>query len=183
VSQKAAISFWGQAQNPVALLDQFFSLIHQTNGNWLYLIEISPHHSASMHRLMWELQQRDARVCVLSKEAIKTHLSSTAGVRLPPDAVLAFDAVEEFVTLLQEHPEVEYITADLEKWSDIDQQVLRCWGLTPSEQQGTYKAFDFYEGILVNSQSTTTSMTEEKLLKNYAHIPKVLYRLMPFAEA
>lgn len=183
VTQKAAISFWGHPQNPVALLDQFFSLVHQTNGDWVYLLETSPHHSAAMHRLMWELQQRDARVCVLSEEAIKVHLSSTAGVQLPSDAVLAFDAVEELVTLLQQHPKVQYITADAEKWGHMAQYTMRCWGLIPTKTttDHAYIRVDRSALVLINPKTTITTNSEDDHFDDYAHIPKVLYRLVPFA--
>jgi SAM-dependent methyltransferase len=184
---KAAISFWCCPQTPVDLLNQFFSLVHQTNGDWMYLLEASPHHSAAMRRLIWELQQRDARVCVLPEEAIKAHLLSTASVELPSDTVLAFDAVEELITLLQEHPKLKYVTSDVERWCSKDTYPIRCWGINSSEdgKNDVDSEFDFSGQmlVLVNLDGKSYEPQKSKHLNNYAHIPKVLYRIMPFSQA
>lgn len=176
--RKALVTFWVCPQTHVGLLDQFFSLIRQTHGDWVYLLQSSSMHSAAMQRLMWELQQRDARVLVLTEADIKLHLSSVVYVRLAHDALLAFDAVRELATLLQRYPHVECITSDTEKWGNPGERTMRCWGMVPDDIAPSFGG----EQVLVNPLLGKASNTGGGVgLKAHVHIPKVLYRLMKFS--
>lgn len=179
-STSQAIAFLGNPETPADLLNQFFSLVHQTHGNWVYLIPTSSNHSPVMKHLMLILQEQDARVRVLPEDRIKTRLLSMAWVRLPSCAILAFDGVMELRTLLQRYPEVRHITSDVEMWTDSGQRVMRCWG---AEFESSSSA-PFL--TLVNSTPHPTSPHDTDTsfpLKTHAYIPKVLYRLVPFAES
>ncbi|MEN9843903.1 MAG: hypothetical protein RLZZ612_1732, partial [Pseudomonadota bacterium] len=176
---RAALTFWSCPKTPVGLLDQFFSLVRQTHGDWVYLLQTSSDHSPAMKRLMWELERRDRRVYILSEQNVKTDLLGVASVHLPSDAVLTFDAVHELCTLLQHHPHASCITADLEKWFHIDQYPIRCWGQEYLHISPTEVGLRLLNSRPIKATAVATSIP----LKTYAHIPKVLYRLMPFAQA
>lgn len=183
VIPKTALTFWSTPKAPATLLNQFFSLVRQTHGDWVYLLQQEASHSSSMKRLMWELAQRDARVHVVSADVIGSHLSSTASIRLSTETVLAFDAVFEFVTLLQHSPDVQHVTADIEKWHQTKPHNMRCWAQAFEEQD---KGVDLHQEnkmqVLLNKRPCASSPLHQHL-KKQAHIPKVLYRLIPFASS
>lgn len=182
VIPKTALAFWNTPTTPPTLLNQFFSLTRQTHGDWVYFLQQDASHSSTMKRLMWELAQRDARVHVLSAEVIRSHLSSIPSIALSPETVLAFDAVLEFVTLLQHSPDVQHVTADIEQWNETRQEPMRCWGQHAFDEQD--KGLDLHPEnnmqVLLNKRPSASSPLHQHL-KKQAHIPKVLYRLIPFA--
>jgi uncharacterized protein YbaR (Trm112 family) len=181
-AHEARVTFLIEPRTPVELLNQFFSLTHQTHGDWAYWIQMPVHASASMKRLGNELTRLDARVSLVHENVIRAQ-ADAATVRLQPEVVLAFDAVEELITMLHHHPRVRYITADAEKWQASADDSLRCWMQMPeSSDLIADQTLWMVNGSATSRSNANVNADVSTPLKSHAHIPKVLYRLMPLAK-
>ena len=197
-NQKPAdLVFIVHAQTPVSLLDMFFSLVHQKHGGWALWICESSNTSAQVRRLSWELGVLDERVAVIHSGAQIRGCKVKSWVYIPHNCVLSFDAALEVVTLAQQAEKSIVITADIEYWVTSGQRdgtPMRCQSQRPEGSLMRHSApmidevvsgRQAVEQMMVYSFSNENSIREQPIppimaLDNYAHIPKILYRLVDF---
>lgn len=193
----AAITFFCTPDTVAGLLDQFFSLTHQTLPDWAFCIQEPEGASPMLQRTMALLGSLDRRVHVISGPTTELHArASSPWVSLPTNAVLSFNAVRELVTLAQQQPWVGQITADVQAWPADLRQSMRCWGGAAIAEGG---AITNQAPMQVRSAQTThfvlynpapTAHMPPAATNTYSaqgqlvvHIPKVLYRLHSVAQA
>lgn len=99
------------------LLDQFFSLVYQSHSNWcLHLLEDGLQ-SASLKRVMHQLQASDRRVSVVVAGGTACEVYTSCNeqgwsVTLPPDAKLHPDALLEVANLARGGGEFRFVVGD-----------------------------------------------------------------------
>lgn len=187
----AGITFVVEPNAVVSLLDQFFSLTHQTHADWALWILEPQSACAQLQRLVWELAQRDRRVTVVKGNQPMPGATTMAWVSLAPHAVLSFDAVEELVTLVQQQPWVTQVSADCQAWSADLREVMRCWSQVAEGSTFGMQAQKLSEGVVKDAgQQMVAKIAAPQgeyfsgnCCNTVAHIPKVLYRLIRFADA
>lgn len=177
----------------VSLLNMFFSLTHQSHGGWVLWICELPGLSMDISRLARELAVLDSRVRVVQAgiempESVQKHW-----VYLPHNCVLSFCAVFELVTLVRSPANYQRITGDVEHWADTAQPELptRCYGWRPVElfkstppdiwnvADGHEEADPMIVYAGMTDEHATEAATNQKV--RYAHVPKLLYRLVEFS--
>lgn len=192
-NQKPAdLVFIVHAQTPVSLLDMFFSLVHQKHGSWGLWICESAKTTTQVRRLSWELGALDARVKVIQSRAQVSGCKVKSWVYLPHNCILSFDAVFELVTLAGLSSSFQRITADVERWVDISplESPMRCYGRQPEDLLSSYSPSveavmgirELVEPMVVYAGGIDhVTATELNPKAAYAHVPKLLYRLVEFS--
>ena len=188
------ITFVVHPRHDVELLDQFFSLVHQTLGNWELLICLNDGDSKRLETLVSDLVALDSRVRLVSIQGNlleRSYLHSPRWVVLSPDTVLDFDAVLELQALSQSADTVPLVS-DVENDGSGQGAVLRCYGFWPegslpglcSDNATDQIDIDLVQPWCVH---TTSGVTATDVLTSVAgrpaYIPKPLFRLRSFAAA
>ena len=168
------IVFWVKPTTFAALLGQFFSLVHQTHANWLYVIVVPARCSTMLKHLMSDLCLLDNRVSLVFVERQVASVSGRARVWLLPDTMLDFSAVKELTTLHRHRPELRNITADTERWQPGGAP-LHCWGQLP---QPMTVGSELPHVMVIGGAEEPPIACKTAL---NAHIPKALYRQVHFS--
>lgn len=189
----ADLTFVVHPKSVVSLLDMFFSLAHQSHGGWALWVCESPDLSMETRRLARELAALDSRVQVISLGVQQMHEPRLKHwVYLPHNCVLSFCAVFELVTLALSPANYQRITADVERWADGSQSEspMRCHGWVPAELPVCKSSSIECEGVglWVSEPMVVQAGRAAREIKpssgqegRYAHIPKLLYRLVEFS--
>ena len=193
----AALVFIVHPEAPVSLLDMFFSLVHQTLGSWELWICESSDTATQVRRLSWELGVLDKRVKVIKSEAQVGRCKVSNWVYVPHNCMLSYDATFEVVTLAQQIGRNTCITADVEYRTEsaheacipMRRQARRPLGsaglCAPLIEEVVGKRTQA-ESMVVYAFGNVDSPCVQveppfMALENYAHIPKILYRLVDFS--
>lgn len=154
--------------NTAALTDTFFSLVRQTHSSWeLVLLEVSGQSAAVRHAIL-QFQQLDQRVRTASQPT-STQLPTRARYRLhlPEGVTLAFQAIQNLVTLVRDRPHTQAIVADFEyQGGDTTLPPLRCYHEPLTEHPEALDNFCLVVRAVAPLQSSAQAV---------AYIPKVLF--------
>ena len=132
--QAAEVTFVVSPQHLIEMLDQFFSLTHQTYSGWELLICLGSDCPDYVRQCAKDLSNLDSRVRLLRDISTldRTDIKGGRLVLLTPNAVLDFDAVLELVSLGRYVSQLPII-------SDVDHfgagafvtEPMRCYGYVP----------------------------------------------------
>lgn len=188
----ADLTFVVHPKSVVSLLDMFFSLTHQSHGGWALWVCESPDLSMEIRRLARELAALDSRVQVIPAGNQMRAQRLKHWVYLPHNCVLSFCAVFELVTLALSPANYRRITADVERWADASQSEppMRCHGWQPAELLAWQPPLIKDEGMGLWCAEPMVVQAGLAVLEGeptsaqaggYAHIPKLLFRLVEFS--
>lgn len=121
------------------LLDTFFSLVNQTFGGWEFTLLTSDDLPAGLLGAVDALCRLDQRVVAVRQNRLSVQevLRNSGPVRgeywmqLPEGATLAFNALEEVVTLARNLPGVARIGCDFDRSTSGASDVMRCYTQVP----------------------------------------------------
>ena len=164
--------------DPSALINAFFSLVHQTFTDWELLLVERPGQLPGTRRALRDFARLDERVRVLrmrgEPRTILTKARSEARgdfvINLPEGATLAFRAVESMVTLVRQRPQTSAIVADFEHASADHLLPIRCHVSAQS------LGLPDETGFFAHRSKGGGDEKQETFNENVAHIPDVLYR-------
>lgn len=171
------------------LLDTFFSLTNQTYGGWELVLVTRAVQSASVMRAVEALCQLDQRVLAVSDEHIAIadstlNCAATRGeywIQLPEGATLAFNALEEVVTLARNLPGISGIGFDFDRATNGAGNAIRCHTQIPFDvdtRAGHAGGFEsrFFRATDDDQQAVNGSTNARN---EDAHIPSCLVHLDP----
>ena len=165
-------------RQPRALIDAFFSLVHQTYTGWELILIERPGQLHGVRRAGRDFSRLDERVRVVRAagsldEALEAAARSARGefvIEIPEGSVLAFNAVAELFTLVRQRPSTSMVIADFERAATEDGPYMRCHTYCPAELAAqACSAF-------VARRRRATPDEPIPLGGDLAHIPNVLAR-------
>jgi len=182
-----SVVFVVKPKHPVELLDQFFSLAHQSLGSWALLVEYPETPDELLQEVIDDLAARDSRVILsITTDMSQVGLWSKGVVRLTHDAILASGAVAELDAIQRIYPEVCVITADLEMSTGARGETMRCWVGESVEEPSNGRdeqKFAWYTLRKRVSSPLNDGIIEvggAEVRRKVAYVPKVLYRMQPY---
>lgn len=191
-TDKLTVLVW--PETPVALLDLFFSLVHQSLGSWELWIGEHTDASYSMRRLIWELCTLDNRVKAMPVSAMVDGRSDGSWVIVPSGCQLSFDAVFELLTLANQSVGPGIVLADVVQFPESlgGRAVMRCHSLPAagSKLQLNTTLTDIIatgasrHSFVVHKLTPRTQVVEKQDhgLAAWAHVPRPLFRLVSFSD-
>lgn len=128
-------------KHPRALIDAFFSLVHQTYTGWELILIERPGQLHGVRRAGRDFSRLDERVRVMRaagdlEEAVDAAVHSARGefiIQISEGSVLAFNAVAELFTLIRQRPTTSMVIADFERAATEDGPYMRCHTYCPGE--------------------------------------------------
>jgi uncharacterized protein YbaR (Trm112 family) len=164
-------------RHPRALIDAFFSMVHQTYTGWELIIVERPGQMHGVRRAARDFSRLDKRVHVVRAAgdadlAVRAALRDARGeffVNLHEGSVLAFNAVAELFTLIRQRPSTVMVIGDFERAASEDDMYLRCHTYCPADQSA--KARSAFVARRRASFGEPIPSGED-----LAHIPSVLAR-------
>ena len=190
------VSFVVQPQQPLTLLDQFFSLARQTHSEWELIISVDRSAAPYLQQLARELACLDSRVRLLQGDS-PVRLDFIRYERwalLTPDTVLDFDAVLELVSLGAQMRGLPLV-CDVGQWDVVSNEFVICHGFVP---EGLAPPDWYCEGcaaeslLLVQPWVAYPTVVVERHVEvvgsgvqgqRPGFIPKTLFRRQPLAVA
>lgn len=186
-ARQADVVFIAVPDSPLAVADQFFSMVRQTHANWHLVLVEHPHQSPAVRRVIADVAMFDQRVSLIQLTVLpNTSLVALAMeqchgefvVELKPCTVMAFCAVEELITLARHHPPVDAVYADFERWCPHSSHAVRCHSLLPSDLTNplvdaliTVTHHVMYRASWVEQHGGPSAAVAKT-----AHVPAVLFR-------
>lgn len=128
-------------RQPRALIDAFFSLVHQSYTGWELILIDRPDLLHGVRRAGWDFSRLDERVRILPaagswKDALDAAVQSARGefiIHLPEGSVLAFSALAELFALIRQRPTTMSVFADFELAANENGPYIRCHTHMPEE--------------------------------------------------
>ncbi len=184
------VSFWASPKRPIELIDLFFSMVHQTHGGWELCVVVDADSCEGLARLAGEMAALDGRVRVLdARQRPGVEHKGQRWVLMARDSVLAFDAVFELITLSGQISEEHVIACDVDHWPADQRRPMHGVGWLPAvavaaARSGAVSPWDDGVGT-VTLLAFPGFADPSDLVRCYpvAYIPKVLFRIQPFADA
>jgi len=169
------------------LMDTFFSLTNQEFGGWELLLVVEKEMSAGVKRAANALCRLDRRVVIVSGGARLQDARITDGLVargeywmwLPSGAAVAFNALQEAITVARHLPGTRTIEFDFERTIAGTSERMRCYTAMPDgATEWVVEPTVFVPRFVKvrNSGRTEESLTETEL---HAHIPYPLVCLNP----
>lgn len=172
-AQRPFASFVLEPHHALALIHTFASLLHQTYTGWELILVQSPTQDAAVQRAMLDFAWLDARVRIIPHaESVHNAVQGGYRVQLVDGVTLAFDAVEQVVTLVQTMPETECVVCDFDCVRESTRLPMRCHNSALSINEGlqgfraTFLKVPF--GAMKNTELPSPFM---------AKIPRTLFHL------
>ncbi|MEN9373778.1 MAG: Ubiquinone/menaquinone biosynthesis C-methyltransferase UbiE [Pseudomonadota bacterium] len=128
-AQRPFVSVVLQPMNALALINTFASLLHQTYTGWELVLVEAPAQNRAVRRAILDFAWLDARVKIVPQSQ-QASVQGIYAVRLVDGVTLAFDAVEQVVTLVQAMPEAESVMGDFDYVKDSKFLPMRCHNRT-----------------------------------------------------
>lgn len=127
---------------PRALIDAFFSLVHQTYSAWELIVIDRPDIPHGVRRAGRDFARLDARVQVMQAagswnqavNAVVKHARGEFVIELTEGSVLAFGALAELFALARQRPHTNMVVADFERAATEDGPYMRCHAQVPDAQ-------------------------------------------------
>ena len=164
--------------DPNALMNAFFSLMHQTFTDWELLLIERPGQIFGVRRAVRDFAILDERVRVLriqKSEADKalararTEARGDFVINLPEGVTLAFRAIATMVTMVRQRPQTSAIMADFEHAPNDHLPPMRCHAQSQGVELSGNIGFVAHRGLDGGTDG-------QALEKEAAYIPDVLYR-------
>ncbi len=183
------VSFWAMPKRPVELIDLFFSMVHQTHGGWELCVVVDADANEGMARLAAELGALDDRVRVL--DALQRPGGERNGMRwvqMANDSVLATNAVFELITLSGQVSDEHVIACDVDHWYAEQRPPMHCVGwwpdmAVPAALSAVYSpSRGAGEAVTLLAFPPSADPSDWSRAHPVAYIPKVLFRVQPFAD-
>ena len=160
-----------------ALINAFFSLVHQTFTDWELLLIERPGQKSGVRRALRDFARLDERVRVLrmtggAREVLAKARAEARGdfvINLPKGFTLAFRAIATMVTLARQRPQTSAILADFEHSPTDYLPPRRCHVQGQAAEPSDSLGLVAYRGAAGISNGPA-------LEKDVAYIPEVLYR-------
>jgi len=170
------------------LLDTFFSLTNQNFSGWELVLLAS---KDSPPVLLWAINtlcRLDRRVVTTLQEQNEVAIAESRcaairgeyGMRLPEGATLAFNALEEVVSLARKNPAIERIGFDFERSSADPSHSLRCYTYAPFAATPSAMIDAPFDSMFLRLESDSHLARQQSGIgseKNDAYIPSVLVYL------
>ena len=172
-TQAPFASFVLEPHNALALIHTFASLLHQSYTGWELILVESPTQDRAVQRAMLDFAWLDARVKMVSHmEAANHAMQGQYGVHLIDGVILAFDAMEQVVTLVQTMPETECVVCDFDCVRDVARLPMRC-------HNSALWINDGLQGFHAHFLKTPLGMMKNTEIPPYrvARIPRTLFHL------
>ena len=176
-----------EPEDPIALINTFFSLTHQTYPGWELLMIERPGQLPAVRRALRDFSRLDQRVKIVNAygETVSSRLRQVSSlvkgsyvVNLPEGGVLVREAVRSLYTLVRNRPKTRIIVTDFERAPHELAVPMRCYGEPiAGAVVATMDEFSFTVHSAVSwhgRQAPTLSASE--LVIALAYIPEVLFR-------
>lgn len=175
-----------EPEDPIALINTFFSLTHQTYPGWELLMIERPGQLPAVRRALRDFSRLDQRVKIINAygETGSSRLRQVSSVakgryvvNLPEGGVLVREAVRTIYTLVRNRPQTSVIVADFERASHELAVPMRCHNEPIADAPvSSINEFSFTVHSVSSHEHQTLSLTEQKSLMALAYIPAVLFR-------
>lgn len=175
-----------EPEDPIALINTFFSLTHQTYPGWELLMIERPGQLPAVRRALRDFSRLDQRVKIINAygETGSSRLRQVSSVakgryvvNLPEGGVLVREAVRTIYTLVRNRPQTSVIVADFERASHELAVPMRCHNEPIADAPvSSINEFSFTVHSVSSHEHQTLSLTEQKSLMALAYIPEVLFR-------
>lgn len=173
-------------QDPTALINAFFSLVHQTHSAWELVLMERQGQLPGVRRALRDFSRLDQRVRIVRvtgdlSSRLQQARSGARGsylINLPEGGTLAREAIRAMVTLAHSRPETSSIAADFEHSLDESMQPLRCYNQPHAndEAKELMDVFSFSVHGLRTGASDSSGGASLLPASSVAYIPKVLFR-------
>lgn len=176
--------------DPLALINTFFSLVRQTYTGWELILLESVKQTPALTQCLADFSMLDERVRVVpaaSAESDPPHGAAAHGrgefcVRIPEGTMMTFDAIRHCVTLARNRHGTRYILADFERGELERTDPVRCYNssaLIHEHQLALLRPWFVLCSNTASSDAAELSDVEGPLSSEIAYIPKVLFRFVP----
>ena len=164
--------------DPNALMNAFFSLMHQTFTDWELLLIERPGQIFGVRRALRDFAILDERVRVVrlkdgtraAQAEARREARGDFVINLPEGVTFAFRAIATMVTLVRQRPQTSVIMADFEHAPDDHLSPIRC------HMAGQFPGGVEEIGFFAHRGAIPRVDVQEELGESLAHIPDVLYR-------
>lgn len=172
-AQRPFASFVLEPHHALALIHTFASLLHQTYTGWELILVQSPTQDAAVQRAMLDFAWLDARVRIIPHaESVHNAVQGGYRVQLVDGVTLAFDAIEQVVTLVQIMPESGCMVFDFDCVCDSKRRPVRC--------HNAHSPLFTEEFCATFYRTDQVSDGCEQVIQHVTHIPRCLFHQNQF---
>lgn len=185
-SEPPFMTFIVEPQDPISLINAFFSLTHQTYSSWELIMVESPGQLPSVRRAIRDFSRLDQRVKAISAygDTARSRLQQAHAlvlgryvVNLPEGGVVAQEAVRTIYTLARSRACTMAVVTDFERAPHELAASMRCYGkLVPGSAVPNKDEFSFTAHAVSSTGSQVLAFETESSDGPLAYIPEVLFR-------
>lgn len=172
-----------EPENAIALIGTFFSLVHQSYSGWELIVIETIEQSPAIRRAISDFSKLDKRVVVSRglgatddrwRQAQKLARGKYS-LKLIDGITLAFNAIEQVVTLLKAAPGTHYVVCDFDCVTQAERLPMRCYNFTDPSNSWQFVGQVQFTGTFVRTSASEPGSNSARTFSNTAHIPLCLF--------
>lgn len=179
IAESPFVSITLTPTNAISLIHTFFSLVHQSFSGWELILIETDDVSPAVRRAMRDFSALDRRVVIVgAKSAHDTgglKIRGTYRLELIDGITLAFNAIEQVVTLVKAAPSPHYVVCDFDCTTRTEWLPMRCYNFGAQGMRDSFADQAQFGGTFVIVNPSDSGAGPSPSSASAAHIPLCLF--------